>query len=198
MSHGGKTWWIEIIIIVICSAILIAIFSIFHYLFNYLRFTFTASVDYRLAFAFAIIASTLSSAFYFYLVKRLLRLEVWQNIFRFVYFWSITTLFTTLFFIDNVELAIQAAQIVAATFFGGLMVAIIMIINSMTNAQRTSPAQPPQADPPPQPSPVQLQTLCQTSLFPLPQPGQQVIVEIQGNRIVLTVQNNRQEVSAQT
>jgi hypothetical protein len=151
-----------------------------------------ASVDYRTAFALAILDSTISSMIYYYLVKRWLRLEVWQSIFRFVYFWSITTLFTTLFFIDNVELAFQAAQIVAATFFGGLMVAIIMIINSMTNTQRTSPAQTPQAHPPPQPSPVQPQTLCQVSLFPLPQPGQQVIVEIQGDRIVLTVQNNRQ------
>ena len=151
-----------------------------------------ASVDYRLAFAFAILVSTLSSAFYFYLVKRWLRLEVWQIIFRFLYYWSITTLFTTLFFIDNVELAFQAAQIVAATFFGGLMIAILMIINNMTNAQRTSPAQPPQANPPPQTSPVQPQTLCQMSLFPLPQPGKQVIVEIQGDHIVLTVQNNRQ------
>jgi hypothetical protein len=156
------------------------------------------SVDYRTAFAFAILDSTISSMIYYYLVKRWLRLEVWQRIFRFVYFWSITTLFTTLFFIDNVELAFQAAQIVAATFFGGLMIAILMIINSMTNTQRTAVAQPPQANPPPQPSPVQPQTSSQTSLFPLPQPGQQVIVEIQGNRIVLTVQNNRQEVSAQT
>jgi hypothetical protein len=135
---------------------------------------------------------------YNYLVKRWLRLEVWQRIFRFVYYWSFATLFTTLFFIDNVELAFQAAQIVAATFFGGLMIAILMITNSMTNTQHTSPAQPPQAHPPPQPSPVQPQILCQTSLFPLPQPGQQVIVEIQGNCIVLTVENNRQEVSAQT
>jgi len=157
-----------------------------------------ASVDYRTAFAFAILDSTISSMIYYYLVKRWLRLEVWLSIFRFVYFWSITTLFTTLFFIDNVELAFQAAQIVAAAFFGGLMVAIIMIINSMTNAQRTSPAQPPQANPPPQPPPDKPQTSSQTPLFPLPQPGQQVIVEIQGNRIVLTVQNNRQEVSAQT
>jgi len=93
-----------------------------------------------------------------------------------------------LFFIDNIELAFQAAQIVAATFFGGLMIAILMIINSMTNTQRTATAQPQQANPPPQPSPVQPQTLSQTSLFPLPQPGQQVIVEIQGNRMVLTVQ----------
>jgi len=192
MSHGGKTWRNEIIILVICSVILYALFEISRNLFNYLRFTFMASVDYRTAFALAILDSTISSMIYYYLVKRWLRLEVWQSIFRFVYFWSITTLFTTLFFIDNVELAFQAAQIVAATFFGGLMVAIIMIINSMTNTQRTSPAQTPQAHPPPQPSPVQPQTLCQVSLFPLPQPGQQVIVEIQGDRIVLTVQNNRQ------
>jgi hypothetical protein len=198
MSNGGKTWWIEIIIFVICSVILIALFEISRNLFNYLRSTLMSSVDYRTAFAFAILYSTISSMIYYYLVKRWLRLEVWQSIFRFVYFWSITTLFTTLFFIDNVELAFQAAQIVAATFFGGLMIAILMIINSMTNTQRTSPVQPPQANPPLQPSPVQLQTLSQTSLFPLPQPGQQVIVEIQGNRIVLTVQNNRQEVSAQT
>jgi len=198
MSHGGKTWWIEIIIFVICSVILIALFAILHNLFNYLHSTLMFSVDYRTAFAFAILDSTISSMIYYYLVKRWLRLEVWQRIFRFVYFWSITTLFTTLFFIDNVELAFQAAQIVAATFFGGLMIAILMIINSMTSTQRTAIAQPPQANPPPQPSPVQPQTSSQTSLFPLPQPGQQVIVEIQGNRIVLTVQNNRQEVSAQT
>ena len=202
MSHGGKTWWVErwveIIILVICIAIHIALLEISRNLFNYLHSTLMFSVDYRLAFAFAIVDSTLSTMIYYYLVKRLLRLEVWQSIFRFVFFWSTATLLTTLFSIDNVELAFQAAQIVAATFFGGLMVAILMIINSMTNAQRTSPAQTPQANPPPRPSPDQPQTSPQTSLFPLPQPGQQVIVEIQGNRIVLTVQNNRQEVSAET
>jgi hypothetical protein len=151
-----------------------------------------------MAFIYAIMIGTLSSVFYLYLVIRWLRPDVWQIIFRFVFFWSISTLFATLAFIDNVALAFQAAQIVASTFFGSLMIAFQMIINSMTNAQRTATAQPPQAHPPPQPSPVQPQTLSQTSLFPLPQPGQQVIVEIQGNRIVLTVQNNRQEVSAQT
>ena len=170
MSHGGKAWWIEIIILLICAMILIALLEISRNLFNYLRFTFVASVDYRTAFALAIIDSTISSMIYYYLVKRWLRLEVWQRIFRFVYSWSIITLFTALFFIDNVELAFQAAQIVAATFFGGLMVAILMIINSMTNTQRTSPAQ--------QPSPVLQRTSWQMSLFPLPQPGQQVIAEI--------------------
>jgi hypothetical protein len=157
-----------------------------------------ASIDYRLAFILAFLVGTISSNIYYHLVKRWLRLEVWQRIFRFVFYWSFATLLTTLFFIDNIELAFQAAQIVATTFFGGLMTAFQMIINSLTNTQRTSLEQPPQANPPPQPSPVQPQTLCQMSLFPLPQPGQQVIVEIQGNRIVLTVQNNRQEVSAQT
>jgi len=61
MSHGGKTWWIEIIIFVICSVILIALFEISRNLFNYLRFTFAASVDYRTAFALAILDSTISS-----------------------------------------------------------------------------------------------------------------------------------------
>ncbi len=167
------------------------------FLIKYLIFTFVSFADYRLAFLLAILVGTISSMIYYYLVKHWLRLEVWQRIFRSVFYWSFAALFAT-FFIDNVELAFQAAQIVAVIFFGGLMVAILMIINSMTDAQRTATAQPPQANPPPQPSPVQPQTLSQTSLFPLPQPGQQVIVEIQGNRIVLTVQNNRQEVSAQT
>jgi hypothetical protein len=198
MSHGRKTWMKEITILLIFLITFIVLLSIFHYLFNYLRFIFAASVDYRLAFASAILVGIISSLIYYHLGKRWLRLEVWQSIFRFVFYWSFATLLATLAFIDNVELAFQAAQIVAATFFGGLMIAILMIINSMTNTQRTAIAQPPQANPPPQPSPVQPQTSSQTSLFPLPQPGQQVIVEIQGNRIVLTVQNNRQEVSAQT
>jgi hypothetical protein len=194
MSHGGKTWMNEKTI----TLIFVMTLGALSFLIKYLIFTFVSFADYRLAFLSALIVSTISSMIYNYLVKRWLRLEVWQRIFRFVYYWSFATLFTTLFFIDNVELAFQAAQIVAATFFGGLMIAILMITNSITNAQHTSPAQPPQAHPPPQPSPVQPQTLSQTSLFPLPQPGQQVIVEIQGNRIVLTVENNRQEVSAQT
>jgi hypothetical protein len=136
-----------------------ALFIIVYNLFNYLRFTFVSFDDYRLAFLLAILVDTISSMIYYYLVKRWLRLEVWQSIFRFVFYWSFTTLFTTLFFIDNVELAFQAAQIVAAAFFGGLMIAILMIINSMTNTQRTATAQPPQANPLPQPSPVQPQTL---------------------------------------
>jgi hypothetical protein len=123
---------------------------------------------------------------------------VLEIIFGTIYVLSNTSLFATLFLIDNIELAFQAAQIVVTTFFGGLMIAALMFINIKMNTQRTATAQPPQANPPPQPFPVQLQTLSQTSLFPLPQPGQQVIVEIQGNRIVLTVQDNRQEVSAQT
>jgi len=194
MSNGGKTWRNEKTI----TLIYLTTFGTLLLLIKYLYFTFAASVDYRLAFILAFIVGTISSNIYYHLVKRWLRLEVWQRIFRFVFYWSFATLLATLFFIDNVALAFQAAQIVASTFFGGLMTAIQMIINSLTNTQRTSLEQPPQAHPPPQPSPVQPQTSCQTSLFPLPQPGQQVIVEIQGNRIVLTVQNNRQEVSAQT
>jgi len=194
MSNGGKTWRNEITI----NLIYLTTFGTLLFLIKYLYFTFVASIDYRLAFTLAFLVGTISSNIYYYLVKRWLRLEVWQRIFRFVFYWSFATLLATLFFIDNVELAFQAAQIVATTFFGGLITAIIMIINSMTNTQRTSLEQPPQANPPPQPSPVQPQTSCQMSLFPLPQPGQQVIVEIQGNRIVLTVRNNRQEVSAQT
>jgi hypothetical protein len=198
MSHGGNTCrngkTINLIFLLTFSALFIIVYN----LFNYLRFTFVSFDDYRLAFALAILVGTISSMIYYYLGKRRSTLEVWQIIFRSVFYWSITTLVATLFFIDNVELAFQAAQIVATAFFGGIMIAVLMIINSMTNTQRTATAQPPQANPPPQPSPVQPQTLAQTSLFPLPQPGQQVIVEIQGNRIVLTVQNNRQEVSAQT
>jgi hypothetical protein len=198
MSHGGNTCRNGKTINLISLMTFSALFIIVYCLFNHLRFTFVSFDDYRLAFALAILVGTISSTIYYYLGKRWLTLEVWQIIFRSVFYWSITTLVATLFFIDNVELAFQAAQIVATAFFGGIMIAVLMIINSMTNTQRASPAQPPQADPPPQPSPVQPQTLSQTSLFPLPQPGQQVIVEIQGNRIVLTVQNNRQEVSAQT
>jgi hypothetical protein len=194
MSHGGNIWMNEKTI----TLIYIITLGALYFLIKYLIFTFVSFADYRLAFLSALLVGTISSMIYNYLVKRWLRLEEWQRNFRFVYYWSFATLLATLFFIDNVELAFQAAQIVATAFFGGLMIAFLMIINSMTNTQRTSPVQPPQANPPPQPSPVQPQTLSQTSLFPLPQPGQQVIVEIQGNRIVLTVQNNRQEVSAQT
>jgi hypothetical protein len=155
-------------------------------------------VVYKLAIAFALLIGAITSVIYYYLAKRWSRLEVSDIIFGSIYYFSVTSLSTTLFFIDNVELAFQVAQIMATIFFGGLMIAVLMFMNIKMNTQRTSPAQPPQANPPPQPPPVQLQTLSQTSLFPLPQPGQQVIVEIQGNRIVLTVQDNRQEVSAQT
>ncbi len=195
MSHGGKTWMKKIIILPI---LLITFIVPVLFLFNYLRFTFTTSVDDRLAIVFAFLIGITTSIIFYYFGKRWLRLEVLEIIFGTIYVLSITSLFVTLFLIDNIELAFQAAQIVATTFFGGLMIAALMFINIKVNTQRTATAQPPQANPPPQPSPVQLQTLSQTSLFPLPQPGQQVIVEIQGNRIVLTVQDNRQEVSAQT
>ncbi len=195
MSHGGKTWMKKIIILPI---LLITFIVPVLFLYNYLRFTFTTSVDDRLAVVFAFLIGIITSIIFYYFGKRWLRLEVLEIIFGTIYVLSITSLFATLFLIDNIELAFQAAQIVATTFFGGLMIAALMFINIKMNTQRTATAQPPQANPPPQPSPVQLQTLSQTSLFPLPQPGQQVIVEIQGNRIVLTVQDNRQEVSAQT
>jgi hypothetical protein len=198
MSHGGKTWRNEKTIHLIIIITFIVLVTIFYYLIDYLRSILVSFVVYRLAIAFAILIGVITSMIYYYLGKRWLRLEVSEIIFGFIYYLSITSLFTTLFFIDNVELAFQAAQIMATIFFGGLMIAVLMFINIKMNTQRTATAQPPQANPPPQPSPVQLQTLSQTSLFPLPQPGQQVIVEIQGNRIVLTVQNNRQEVSAQT
>jgi len=184
--------------IIILPILLITFIVPVLFLFNYLRFTFTTSVDYRLAIVFAFLIGIITSIIFYYFGKRWLRLEVLEIIFGTIYVLSITSLFVTLFLIDNIELAFQAAQIVATTFFGGLMIAALMFINIKMNTQRTATAQPPQANPPPQPSPVQLQTSCQTSLFPLPQPGQQVIVEIQGNRIVLSVQNNRQEVSAQT
>jgi hypothetical protein len=172
--------------------------AVFYYLIDYLRSILVSFVVYRLAIAFALLIGAIASIIYYYLGKRWLRLEILEIIFGFIYYLSMISVFTTLFFIDNVELAFKAAQIMATIFFGGLMIAVLMFINIKTTTQRTSPAQPPQANPPPQPSPVQPQTSCQTSLFPLPQPGQQVIVEIQGNRIVLTIQNNRQEVSAQT
>ena len=194
MSHGGKTWMKKIIILPILLTPIVPVL----FLFNYLRFTFAASVDYRLAIVFAFLIGIITSIIFYYFGKRWLRLEVSENFFGTIYVLSLTSLFATLFLIDNIELAFQAAQIVATTFFGGLMIAALMFINIKMNTQRTATVQPPQANPPPQPSPVQPQTSCQTSLFPLPQPGRQVIVAIQGNRIVLTVQNNRQEVSAQT
>jgi hypothetical protein len=195
MSHGGKTWMKKIIILPI---LLITFIVPVLFLFNYLRFTFTTSVDYRLAIVFAFLIGIITSIIFYYFGKHWLRLEVLEIIFGTIYVLSFTSVFTTLFIIDNMELAFQAAQIMATIFFGGLMIAALMFISIKMNTQRAATVQPPQANPPPQPSPIQLQTLSQTSLFPLPQPGQQVIVEIQGNRIVLTVQNNRQEVSAQT
>jgi len=198
MSHGGKTWRNEKTIHLITIITFIVLFAIFYYLIDYLRSILVSFVVYRLAIAFALLIGVITSKIYHYLGKRWLRLDVLEIIFGFIYYLSITSIFPTLFFIDNLELAFQAAQIMATIFFGGLFIAVLMFIDIKTKTQRTATAQPPQANPPPQPSPVQPQTLSQMSLFPLPQPGQQVIVEIQGNRIVLTVQNNRQEVSAQT
>jgi hypothetical protein len=198
MSNRGKTRRNEKNIHLIIIITLIVLGTIFYYLIDYLRSILVSFVVYKLAIAFALLIGAITSMIYYYLGKRWSRLEVSDIIFGSIYYFSVTSLSTTLFFIDNIELAFQAAQIMATIFFGGLMIAVLMFMNIKMSTQRTSPAQPPQANPPPQPSPVQLQTLSQTSLFPLPQPGQQVIVEIQGNRIVLTVQNNRQEVSAQT
>jgi len=198
MSNRGKTWRNGKIFHLIIIITLIVLGIIFYYLIDYLSSILVSIVVYRLAIAFALLIGVIASMIYYYLGKRWLRLEVSEIIFGFIYYLSMISVFTTLFFIDNIELAFQAAQIMATIFFGGLMIAVLMFINIKTTTQRTSPAQPPQANPSPHPSPVQPQTLCQMSLFPLPQPGKQVIVEIQGNRIVLTVQNNRQEVSAQT
>jgi len=198
MSNRGKTQRNEITLYLIIIITLVVLGIIFYYLIDYLRSILVSFVVYRLAIAFAILIGVITSIIYYYLGKRWLRLEVSEIIFVTTYALSMISVFATLFFIDNIELAFQAAQIVATIFFGGLVTAVLMFINIKMNTQRAATAQPPQANPPPQPSPVQPQTLYQMSLFPLPQPGQQVIVEIQGNRIVLTVQNNRQEVSAQT
>jgi len=198
MSNRGKTRRNEITLYLIIIITLFVLGIIFYYLIDYLRSILVSFVVYRLAIAFAILIGVITSIIYYYLGKRWLRLEVSEIIFVTTYALSMISVFTTLFFIDNIELAFQATQIVATIFFGGLVIAVLMFINIKMNTQRAATAQPPQANPPPQPSPVQPQTLYQMSLFPLPQPGQQVIVEIQGNRIVLTVQNNRQEVSAQT
>jgi len=198
MSNRGKTRRNEITLYLIIIITLFVLGIIFYYLIDYLRSILVSFVVYRLAIAFAILSGIITSIIYYYLGKRWLRLEVSEIIFVTTFALSMISVFTTLFFIDNIELALQAAQIVATIFFGGLVIAVSMFISIKMNTQRAATAQPPQANPPPQPSPVQPQTLCQMSLFPLPQPGQQVIVEIQGNRIVLTVQNNRQEVSTQT
>ena len=198
MNSGRKTWKNEITIIIITLGILLVLVGTFSSLFNYLRSLASLSirlvspVDYRLAFLFAILAAAISSGFYLYLLKRWLRLKGWRIVFRFVFLWSITSLLATMTLIDNEALAFQAAQVVASAFFGGVMVAMIMLVTSITNTQRTSPTQPPQAQSPPQPPPAQPQAPPQTLLLPLPQPGQQVVAEIQGNRIVITVQNNRQ------
>jgi hypothetical protein len=157
--------------IIILLILLITFIAPVLFLFNYLRFTFTTSVDSRLAIVFAFLIGIITSIIFYYFGKHWLRLEVLEIIFGTIYVLSTTSLFATLFLIDNIELALQAAQIVATTFFGGLMVAVLTFINIKTTTQRTSPAQPPQAHPPPQPSPVQLQTLYQMSLFPLTQPG---------------------------
>jgi hypothetical protein len=198
MSNRGKTWRNGKIFHLIIIITLIVLGIIFYYLIDYLRSILVSFVVYRLAIAFALLIGVIASIIYYYLGKRWLRLEALEIIFGFIYYLSMISVFTTLFFIDNIELAFQATQIMATIFFGGLMTAVLIYINIKASTQRTATAQPPQANPPPQPSPVQPQTLSQTSLFPLPQPGQQIIVEIQGNRIILTVQNNRQEVSAQT
>jgi len=198
MSNRGKTLRNEITLYLIIIITLFVLGIVFYYLINYLRSILVSFVVYRLAIAFALLIGVITSIIYYYLGKRWLRLEVSEIIFVTTFALSMISVFTTLFFIDNIELAFQAAQIVATIFFGGLVIAVLMFINIKMNTQRAATAQPPQANHPSQPSPVQPQTLSHTSLFPLPQPGQQVVVEIQGNRIVLTVQNNRQEVSAQT
>ena len=175
MGNRGKTWRnkeiirpITVIIIIIMLSILVAMF---YYLIDYLRSILVPLVVYRLAIAFAFLSGVIASMIYYYLGRRWLRLEVPEIIFGFIYILSMTSLFTTIFFIDDIELAFQAAQIMATIFFGGLMIAVLMFINIKMSTQRTATAQPPQANPPPQPSPVQPQTLSHTSLFPLPQPA---------------------------
>jgi hypothetical protein len=66
-------------------------------------------VVYRLAIAFALLIGVIASMIYYYLGKRWLRLEVSEIIFGFIYYLSMISVFTTLFFIDNIELAFQAA-----------------------------------------------------------------------------------------
>jgi hypothetical protein len=136
MSHGGKTWMMKKIIILLI--LLITFIAPVLFLFNYLCFTFTTSVDSRLAIVFAFLIGIITSIIFYYFGKHWLRLEVLEIIFGTIYVLSTTSLFATLFLIDNIELAFQAAQIVATTFFGGLMVAVLMFINIKTTTQRTS------------------------------------------------------------
>jgi uncharacterized membrane protein len=134
MNSGRKTWKNEITIIIITLGILLVLVGTFSSLFNYLRSLASLSirlvspVDYRLAFLFAILAAAISSGFYLYLLKRWLRLKGWRIVFRFVFLWSITSLLATMTLIDNEALAFQAAQVVASAFFGGVMVAMIMLV----------------------------------------------------------------------
>ncbi|MDT7870817.1 MAG: hypothetical protein RQ839_11635 [Thermoproteus sp.] len=103
---------------------------------------------------------------------------------------------------DSIQTATTIAQVFTTLILNGSVATLLALYNLLRCQQPTwpqqaqpsnpPPAQPPQAQPPPQSPPAQPQAPPQTLLLPLPQPGQQVVVEMQGNRIVITVQNNRQ------
>ncbi len=98
MSHGGKTRRNEKIIHLIIIITFIVLVIIFYYLIDYLRSILVSFVVYRLAITFAILIGVITSMIYYYLGKRWLRLEVSEIIFGFIYYLSIISVFTTLFF----------------------------------------------------------------------------------------------------
>ncbi len=61
MSHGGRTWMKEITILLIYSLVFVVLLYIFYY-------TLVTSVDYKMAFIYAIMIGTLSSVFYLYIL----------------------------------------------------------------------------------------------------------------------------------
>jgi len=70
MSHGGKTWRNEKTIHLIIIITLIILGTIFYYLIDYLRSILVSFVVYRLAIAFALLISVITSMIYYYLGKR--------------------------------------------------------------------------------------------------------------------------------
>jgi len=187
-SHAGA-----LILALIIWGILL--FSSYYILYNYCL-PLKLFGPNRWAFITVVLSSAIGTLVYYTLAKRSqldeIRLEYRSGLIL-----GFTAITGTPFVFEDFDMAIKVASAFATLFFAGLMIASIMLFGILRDTRQSCQLFQQQAEksgnqPLAQPSQPnhQLQSLSlDLSLLPLPQPGQKLVIEVEGKHITVIVQH---------
>jgi len=173
----------------------ISLFSSYYILYNYCP-PLKLFGPNRWAFITVILSSAIGALVYHKLAKRSqldeIRLEYRSGLIL-----GFTAIIGTLFVFEDFDMAVKVASAFATLFFAGFIMAGIMLFGILRDTRQSCQLFQQQAEksgnqPLAQPSQPnhQLQSLSlDLSLLPLPQPGQKLVIEVEGKHITVIVQH---------